>query len=367
MENAARTLRGRWIKKYILRFVITCVAVGALLWIGKVVLFAIHPYWQASDRFYGLLSFVDDHVYEFGITVIMLILLVSTGIELGEIAKVIGQITNAVKVIYEGNDGPIKLSEGFHEIEMGLRQIQLDTKANAQAAKEANQRKNDMIMYMAHDLKTPLTSVIGYLSLVDEEKDLPEQMREKYVGIAIKKALRLEELINGFFDIARFNFTHMVLEKVTVNMSMMLSQIVTEFDPIFKEKGLKCHLDVQSDVMVTCDTEKMERVYDNLFKNIANYSYPESEIQITLKKNGNQGMKLVTMNKGKNIPKEMLEHIFDQFFRIDSSRNSESGGSGLGLVVTKEIIQLHGGTISCESENEEIVFKIIIPNERIRI
>lgn len=361
MENAARVLRGRWIKNYVLRFIITCIAVGVFLWCGKVILFAIHPYWQASDQFYGLLNFVDDHVYECGITVIMLILLVSTGIELGEIAKVIGQITNAVKVIYEGNDGPIKLSEGFHEIEMGLRQIQLDTKANAQAAREAEQRKNDMIMYMAHDLKTPLTSVIGYLSLVHDEKDLPRQVQEKYVGIALKKAVRLEELINGFFDIARFNFTHMVLEKTTVNMSMMLSQIVTEFEPIFKEKGLKCHLDVQSDVMVTCDTEKMERVYDNLFKNIVNYSYPESEIQITLKKNGNQGMKLVTVNKGKTISKEMLEHIFDQFFRIDSSRNSESGGSGLGLAVTKEIIQLHGGTISCESENEEILFQLILP------
>lgn len=361
MENAAKVLWGRWIKTYLLRFFLTCVVVGFSLWFGKVVLFAVHPYWHEWDSFYGVLSFVDDHKLECGIMVIMTILLVSTIIELGKIAQVIAQITNGVKIIYDGDEKPIKLPADFHEIEMGLRQIQLDTKANAQAAKEANQRKNDMIMYMAHDLKTPLTSVIGYLSLVDEEKDLPEQVRERYVGIALKKALGLEELINGFFDITRFNFTHMILEKTTVNMSMMLSQIVSEFEPVFREKELSCQLHMANEVMVFCDVEKMERVYDNLLKNIANYSYPKSEISITLEKNGEKGMKLITVNKGKTIPKEMLDHIFEQFFRVDSSRNSESGGSGLGLAVTKEIVELHGGTISCESENEEIVFTVTLP------
>ena len=181
------------------------------------------------------------------------------------------------------------------------------------------------------------------------------------MGIALKKALRLEELINSFFDMARFNFTHMMLEKSTVNMSMMLTQISFEFEPLFNEKNLSCSLDIQDNVMVNCDTEKMERVYDNLFKNIANYSYPETEISVHLEKYGDQGMRLSTVNHGKTIPPEMLEHVFDQFFRIDSSRNSESGGSGLGLAVTKEIVELHDGTISCRSENEKIEFEIIIP------
>lgn len=361
MENADEVLRAKWIRSYFLKICLICIVVGVLLCIGKMICFSVRPYWYSTDYFYSFFRFVDDHVLECGLITIMLIIFLSTALELARISKVIGQITNGVKIIYSGEDEQISLPKDFREIEIGLRQIQLDAKSNAQAAREADQRKNDMIMYMAHDLKTPLTSVIGYLSLIDEEKTLPDHIKEKYVGIALKKALRLEELINGFFEIARFNFTHMILEKTTINMSMMLSQIVVEFEPIFREKGLRYSLDIQPDVMVVCDTEKMERVYDNLFKNIASYSYPNSEIAVKLEKSQGGGMRLVTVNKGKTIPQELLDHIFDQFFRIDSSRNSENGGSGLGLAVTKEIINLHGGTICCTSANEKIMFEIRIP------
>ena len=126
------------------------------------------------------------------------------------------EIADLVEVYLRGEGYEVELPKDFKEIEIGLRQIQLDTRTSAQEAHDAEQRKNDMIMYMAHDLKTPLTSVIGYLTLVDEEKELPDTAREKYISIALKKALRLEELINGFFDITRYNFTHMVLEKTTV-------------------------------------------------------------------------------------------------------------------------------------------------------
>lgn len=361
MENATILLRGRWIRRYLLRIVFYSVAIFSLLLIGRIICFAIHPIWHWSDPFYGVLNFVDDNTALTGVLVLVVVIMISTITELSHISNVIGQITESVGTICNGKDEDIRLPKDFREIEVGLKKIQFDNRISENAAKEANQRKNDMIMYMAHDLKTPLTSVIGYLSLLNDEKELPEHVKEKYVGIALKKSFRLEELINGFFDIARFNFTQMVLEKETVNMSVMLSQIVTEFEPIFREKGLECELAVSEDVRVTCDIEKMERVYDNLFKNIANYSYPNTKIAVSLTKNGDSGMILTTVNKGKTIPKEMLPHIFEQFFRIDSARSSESGGSGLGLAVVKEIVEQHGGTVCCSSENEEIVFKVILP------
>lgn len=361
MDNATRTLRTRWIRNYIFRVLVICVGVSFLLWIGRIICFKVHPYWHTWDNYYYLLNYIDDHKIEFGVLVIIFIVFISTVLELIRISNMIGNLADSVRIIYSGKDDQISLSKDFKEIEIGLRQIQLDVKTSTQAACEAEQRKNDMIMYMAHDLKTPLTSVIGYLSLVDEVKELPEKAREKYIKIALKKSLRLEELINGFFDITRYNFTHMVLEKTTVNMNMMLAQIVSEFELMFKEKNMVIKLEMQNDVFVICDIEKMERVYDNLFKNIANYSYRDTEILVSLEKNGDTGMRLLTINKGKTIPKEKLDHIFEQFFRIDNSRNSESGGSGLGLAVTKEIVELHGGTIGCKSENEEIIFEIIIP------
>ena len=360
-KKATVALRRRWIRNYIIRIIVISVIVGILLKVAKVICFTMHPVWTSSDRMYFILKYVDDHSFMFGAFFVVLIVFISTLLELSKISKVIGQIMDGVDIIYSGSSEEINLPKGFYEIEIGLRKIQVDTRENEQAAAEAISRKNDMIMYMAHDLKTPLTSIIGYLSLINEEKDISEKTKNKYVGIALKKALRLEELINSFFDIARFNFTHMMLEKTTVNMSIMLAQISFEFEPIFKEKALTYTFDIQDNVMVNCDTEKMERVYDNLFKNIANYSYPGTEIYVHMEHYGDHGMKLNTVNQGKTIPPEMLEHIFDQFFRMDNSRNSESGGSGLGLAVTKEIVELHDGTISCRSENEKIEFEIIIP------
>ena len=215
-------------------------------------------------------------------------------------------------------------------------------------------------MYMAHDLKTPLTSVIGYLNLLNDEKEISGEIRERYLEIATRKALRLEELINDFFEVARLNFSTMVLEKSQVNMSVMIEQMLYEFMPLFREKNLSYSLQVEKDVQVYCDVAKMNRVFDNLFKNIVNYSYENSEIRISLKSNENRGMVLVMKNQGKTIPPEKLCHLFEQFYRMDDSRGTQNGGSGLGLAVVKEIVELHQGTVMCESQNEEICFTICI-------
>ncbi|MBR1692271.1 MAG: HAMP domain-containing histidine kinase [Lachnospiraceae bacterium] len=242
-----------------------------------------------------------------------------------------------------------------------MNQIRIHNQANAQAAHEANQRKNDMIMYMAHDLKTPLTSILGYLTLVCQEPDIPDRAREKYLNIALKKSLRLEELINEFFDITRFNFSHMVLEKARVNLSVMLLQMISEFEPQFRTKGLTANVKIEEKLEILCDVAKMERVFDNLFKNIVSYSYENTQIEIALYKIETGNLRLVTKNRGRTIPKEMLGHIFEQFFRMDNSRSSNTGGAGLGLAVTKEIVTLHGGSILCESENEWIRFVVTLP------
>ena len=361
MDNTAKILRTRWIKRYIVRVVLTSLAIAILFLLGREICFMVNPVWHPEDRYYKELSYIQRHAFAIGTIGLLIIMNVSLLLELMYVSTAIQKITHIVENIYNNNDEEVLLARDFHEIETGLRKVQKDKIRTENEANEANKRKNDMIMYMAHDLKTPLTSIIGYLSLVNDEKELPEDIKQKYTGIALRKALRLEDLINGFFEMTRFNFSRMVLEKTTVNMSMMLSQIVSEFGTMFKEKGLTCNLKLQENVMITCDTDKMERVYDNLFKNICNYSYPNTEIEVELERYADSGMKLRTVNRGKTIPPEMQAHIFEQFFRIDSSRNSESGGSGLGLAVTKEIVELHGGRISCESENEQIIFEVVIP------
>lgn len=316
--------------------------------------------WYGEEPLYSLIRILHDNWFAFFLLALFVGCMIISYINFIGIAGTLRQIIGGVNGLYAQQSEPISLPKNLREVENQLNQIRIEMQSRQQAAHEAEQRKSDMIMYMAHDLKTPLTSVIGYLTLLNDEPDLSQHSKEKYTGIALKKALRLEDLINEFFEITRFNFSHMTLECSSVNMSVMVEQILYEFQPIFEQKGLHFQLRADKDVWVFCDVEKMERVYDNLFKNVANYSYTDTEINVSLEKHGDKGMKLVVENHGRTIPREKLEHLFDQFFRMDSSRASGTGGSGLGLAVVKEIVNLHQGTVTCESEGEIIRFIVVI-------
>ena len=230
----------------------------------------------------------------------------------------------------------------------------------AAVAKEAEQRKNDLIVYLAHDLKTPLTSVIGYLTLLRDEEEISPRLREKYTGIALDKALRLEDLVNEFFDITRFNLTTLTLEPERTNLSRMLEQMVSEFSPVLQEKELSWETAISQDVEISCDRDKLQRVLDNLIRNAVSYSAPGTAILVAMEPEGNEVV-LRLQNHGRTIPPEKLCHIFEQFYRVDSSRASATGGAGLGLAIAKEIVELHGGSITAESEQESILFTVRLP------
>lgn len=264
---------------------------------------------------------------------------------------------------------PVSLSPDLQEIQDNLNLVRERAFRNALLAKESEQRKNDLIIYLAHDLKTPLTSVIGYLSLLRDEPQISPELRAHYTGIALEKALRLEDLINEFFDITRFNLTTLTLEPERVNLSRMLEQIASEFLPVLAEKDLSWEMNIHPDVELLCDPDKLERVFDNLIRNAINYSYPHTKISLTMHptrntspdgdENGN--VLIVVSNRGKTIPPDKLDRIFEQFFRLDSSRASSTGGAGLGLAIAKEIVELHGGLITADSQNESILFTVSLP------
>ena len=216
------------------------------------------------------------------------------------------------------------------------------------------------MVYLAHDLKTPLTSVIGYLTLLRDEPQLSSELRSRYTGIALEKAERLEDLINEFFDITRFSLTHLELEKQPTDLTRRLEQVASEFAPQFAEKDLRCELELPPRLAYDCDPDKLARVFDNLLRNAFHYSFPGSTVRIT----GQQEADTVVLtftNEGRTIPAEKLERIFDQFFRLDSSRATRTGGAGLGLAIAKEIIALHGGTIRAASADNRITFTVRLP------
>ena len=212
-------------------------------------------------------------------------------------------------------------------------------------------------MYMAHDLKTPLTSIIGYLTLLSDEKDISKQSQQKYIKIALDKALRVEELTNQFFDITRYNLHSMPIEKKEINIVYLLKQLIDECYPMLEKNNLKCNLTAPEKVMYIGDGDKLARAFDNLLKNAINYSYTNTTIEIELKQE--DGKILIKFkNKGDKIPEYKLNKIFEKFYRGDDSRTSSTGGAGLGLAITKEIIELHNGSINVRNDDEYIEFNI---------
>ena len=253
---------------------------------------------------------------------------------------------------------------GYAEVSVQMAEIKASMQKNEQMLREEASRKNDLITYLAHDLKTPLTSVIGYLSLLDEAPDMPDQQRAKYVRITLDKALRLEKLINEFFEITRYNLQQIVLEKETMNLPFMLEQMTDEFYPILSAHGNTVRLVIQpgqgKDISLYADGEKLARVFNNILKNAVAYSYPDTEILVYCGVRDNCAQITFT-NRGRTIPGHKLDSIFEKFFRLDDARATNTGGAGLGLAIAKEIVELHGGVIGAKSENEVTRFTVILP------
>ncbi len=292
---------------------------------------------------------------------ILAVFLVILRLYLNSFTGYFNEINRGIDSLVEENTEEISLSPELATVEKKIRFIRRTLEKRKQETEAAERRKNDLVVYLAHDLKTPLTSVIGYLTLLRDENRISEELREKYLSISLEKAEHLEDLINEFFEITRFNLSHITLAYSSVNLTRFLEQLIFEFRPMLAEKNLQCDLEADPDIMIRCDVDKMQRVFDNLLRNAVNYSFENSTVHILAVREERE-VKIRFVNCGNPIPAEKLARIFEQFYRLDSARSSKSGGAGLGLAIAKEIVELHGGSITAESEDERIKFEVTIPD-----
>lgn len=315
---------------------------------------------------YDLLDNIYELVFErgyfvfiiFGTTLIIVLSLLYK--LLNKIFSYVFAVSESADKLFDKNVEYINLPPEMVEVEKKLNHFKTEAIKNERLARENEQKKDELIVYLAHDIKTPLTSMIGYLSLLSEIKDMPQEQRNRYIDIALDKSYRLEDLINELFDVARFNSEKIVLEKEEINLNLMLEQIADDFYPTLKEMNKKINFTSDEKTILYADPDKLSRVFNNLIKNAVNYSKENTDIDISILNKENQATVKIT-NKGKQIPKEKLDKIFEKFYRLDSSRTSKTGGSGLGLAIAKEMVELHGGRIYAESDMKETTFSVILP------
>lgn len=354
--------RSRVVRQILLQYVLALIGFAVAFLVLGIVLWNIGSgiEWRVGSPVYGLIHWVREYILLVGGGICLAGWGIITYCFFSRPLRYLDEIIAAAGRLVKPTTEPIILPYTMKNVQDELNLVREQALRNALLAKEAEQRKNDLIVYLAHDLKTPLTSVIGYLTLLRDEPLISGELRARYTGIALDKAERLEELINEFFDITRFNLTALTLEKEHRSLSRMLEQMASEFVPILEEKGLVWKMDIEPDVEIFCDPDKLERVFDNLIRNAVNYSYPETQILLVMKRVGDR-VEIRVQNHGKTISPDKLERIFEQFFRLDSARASATGGAGLGLAIAKEITQLHGGSIRAESADESITFLVTLP------
>ena len=357
-----QVLRSQVSRQLLLQYILSLLgfAIGFLLFVFISWQISAQIIWQPENPLYNLLRWVKEYILFWIIAFLLTGGSIITYRFLQKPLRYLDEIVIAAEQLVQPDEEPIVLPSAMKNVQDELNLAKEQALRNAMLAKDAEQRKNDLIVYLAHDLKTPLTSVIGYLTLLRDEPQISQELRTKYTSVALGKAERLEDLINEFFDITRFSLSHLVLEPEKINLTRMVEQIAYEFNPVLHKKELHWKLNLTPDLHIICDPDKLERVIDNLIRNAVNYSYEKTDIAISLAQKDNN-IHLSIQNHGKNISPEKLEKIFEQYYRLDSSRSTATGGVGLGLAIAKEITELHGGVIHAESDNGSILFSVQLP------
>lgn len=272
----------------------------------------------------------------------------------------LSDISSALDQVEHAPEAPVVLPEELLSLTGQLEELKGELLRREKEAAVSEQKKNELVAYLAHDLRTPLTSVVAYLTMLENQPDMDPSERAKYTHITLEKALRLEELINEFFDITKFNLQDFVLEKQEMDLSIFLEQIADENYGMLQKKGMTCAVDAQEGLMIEGDPDKLARVFENLLRNAA--AYGSENTQILIQARGGHGRTtIVFTNEGPQIPQKKLEMIFERFYRADDSRSSKTGGSGLGLAIAKQVVELHGGTITAASDQKNTRFIVTFP------
>lgn len=273
------------------------------------------------------------------------------------------QIADGINEIASGDFDTrihIENEDEFALIASRLNQMAVDIKELMEKEREGENAKNELITSIAHDIRTPLTSIIGYLDLVSN-KNINEDIKLKYIDIAYNKSKRLESLMNDLFTYTKFNHGQVTIAFDEVDIVKLVDQLLDEFYPSFQENNLEFefHTDKTSQI-IEADGNLLARAIANLISNAIKYGRDGKRVEIFIQMIEDY-VYIIIKNYGEIIPEKDIQHIFEKFYRVDNSRSSETGGTGLGLAIAKSIILIHQGEITAESSFEGTIFEVKLP------
>ena len=267
----------------------------------------------------------------------------------------IQKLSDAMRAIAEGNLNTyvqVEDDNEFSDMASNLNYMIKELNALMERERESERTKNELITNIAHDLRTPLTSIIGYLELISKSKNLTEETRINYTEVAYTKAKKLQKLIEDLFGFTKLNYGKIALNLSKVDLVKLLTQLMDEFYPSFSNNNLAYSLKSNlNSVIITADPNLLARLFENLIGNAIKYGADGKEINVKIAATASI-VKVSVINYGKVIPEDEIGLIFEKFYRLEQSRSSKTGGTGLGLAIAKNIVELHGGTIEVKSDLE---------------
>lgn len=351
-------MKNRLFKNYYSRFILNVVC-------SSIVLFAFTAFFvyntiilednKENINLYSLLLYLLFGIVTFSITFIFLEKKRNNYIEdiyVGIEKMSNGDLTNKLDVY--GDDELSMMAFNINIMQDTINKLII-------SEKESEKSKNELITNIAHDLRTPLTSIIGYIEILVNNINVSEEKKRDYLNIVYEKSKKLEVLIEDLFSFTKMNYgDELVVKKERIDLIVLLKQLIAELYPLFEKNRIECDLQTNIDKLyMNLDPKLIVRLFENLINNAIKYGKDGKNIIIKVKKNQSlDNVDISVINFGKLIPNESIKKIFDKFYRVDNSRTSETGGTGLGLAIAKSIVELHSGSISVKSDLDGTEFKV---------
>lgn len=273
------------------------------------------------------------------------------------------EILSSVERIKNGDldtEVVVRSSGELRELAQAINAMQAELKNTIAKEREAEHIKDELITNVAHDLRTPLTSIIGYLDLLRSSEQLPEETQKKYIAIAYDKSARMQGLVTDLFDFTRYEKNKIAITKQRLELKQFMEQIIDEFYPSMNSNQLECYTIFSPEkVYIDGDGELLARAFGNLMGNAIKYGAEGKQIRVEVNAFPEQKVaRVAIVNYGKIIPKKDLNKVFDKFYRGDTSR-STGGGTGLGLAIAKNIFEMHNGSIHARSDEYGTIFEVL--------